>query len=329
MILDVLMPFHREDNLLIEAIDSLADSSFKPFRLILIDDREISQQILSFTIENKLRNLNYIYLKTEGKRGYGRALSIGTDAITAPNVCLFNSDDLVHPERFSRQLSALEGCDVVFSKIVKFGSRGEMPPLMLPLGNHYHPLFLLFGSYGADASWMMTTQWWRSNAFFDVEDALDWRIALTTFKTAKWKYLPEQLYFYREHDLQITKTKRTDRDLLPLYDLWINFGRDFEVSPLSKSNFISLAAPYVAYTDLNFKEFSELTNSVCFYLDKNNLIKEKIELKKIISRRSLLSGLKQYKHVNEAGKFFWFGRSGVPSLIADLSKIVSKRAFHR
>ena len=43
MNLDVLMPFHREDDLLMEAIDSLAGSSFKLFRVILIDDRETSQ----------------------------------------------------------------------------------------------------------------------------------------------------------------------------------------------------------------------------------------------------------------------------------------------
>ena len=268
-------------------------------------------------------------MKTEGKRGYGRALSIGTDEVTAPNVCLFNSDDLVHPERFSRQLSALDGCDIVFSKIVKFGRRGEIPPLMLALENRYHPLFLLFGSYGADASWMMTTQWWRSNAFFDEEDALDWRIALTKFKTAKWKYLPEQLYFYRKHDLQITKIKRKESDLLPLYNLWRKFGRDFNVSPLSRSNFFSLAAPYVACDDLNFEAFNELANSACNYLDANNFIEERTELKKIIARRSLLTGLMQYKQVNEAAKFFWFGRSGLPSLLADLFKIVSKRAFHQ
>ena len=117
--LDILFPFHRNDNFFIEALNSILESKFKDYRLILIDDTIENSTKINFDFLTK-KEIDYIYLRTPGNVGYGYSLKKGTEYIEAPFVALMNSDDCIHPERFSIQMEFIKDSDLNFCKMKKY-----------------------------------------------------------------------------------------------------------------------------------------------------------------------------------------------------------------
>ena len=114
---DVLLPFHKANEHFYSALKSLELSSYKNFNVILIDD---CIQDCRSSIMKKLENyeLRFLYVRTKGNAGYGLALKLGTSKINSKYVALMNSDDLIHPERFVKQIEAIKSRDLCFTKIL-------------------------------------------------------------------------------------------------------------------------------------------------------------------------------------------------------------------
>ena len=116
--LDVLLPFHRIDKYFYEALNSLKKSTV-PLRVIMINDSVNQNFRLNL---HSTTNLWLTYCNTGGNIGYGNALKIGTNYIENPFVALMNSDDLIHPDRFKKQLEIINEFDIVISNLRKIGS---------------------------------------------------------------------------------------------------------------------------------------------------------------------------------------------------------------
>jgi len=239
---DVLMPFHRDDVFLQKAIRSVLDSRELSFTLYLIDDRAQPKLKLADLVEDpRVR-----YVSTGGRQGYGAAIGMGISLSESPYVALMNSDDLVHPFRFSRQLSSLKEADVCITKMQKFSSKFRMLPSISGefATSTYSHAFLYFGSYGADATWMATHSWMKKNWSIDSTAALDWRIALRAFPNTRIQFLPEVLYFYRSHPLQTSKFEISDRDFFLIYQSWRENQSESLKRWSSPSVFQIFAAPW-------------------------------------------------------------------------------------
>ena len=143
----------------------------------MIDD-SLQQNIKISDLPCNFRDLELV--KTGGNLGYGLALKKGSEFIGSESIGLFNSDDLVDPYRFKKQLSALGSYDLSITGMYKINQKGApIAPLTGEIkSKKYDPIYLLLGSYGANATWVMQKTWWLENAFFDSKEALDWRIAI-------------------------------------------------------------------------------------------------------------------------------------------------------
>jgi glycosyltransferase involved in cell wall biosynthesis len=262
MDLDVLLPFHRADKYFTEAIESLAASKYLSVNVILIDDRPNKSK----DITNVLRVLkNFEVVSTSGGVGYGEALKLGSQLITANSVALHNSDDLVDPHRFFKQVKYLENSDLnitAMQRINKYDRKiyslsGEIQ------SSFYDPYFLLLGSYGANASWCMRSDWWRKNVFFDSEECLDWRIAFKTFSDSSLSYTSEKLYFYRKHPNQITTKKEVNfSEMKKVYDAWSNFSALKEIGNYSYETFLIFALPWSKAPHVNLREIRDFSLSL-------------------------------------------------------------------
>ncbi len=244
MDLDILLPFHRADRFLSEAIQSINLVEKLNPRVILIDDRiDKSDQLLPLFRTLK----NFEIVTTQGGRGYGQALKVGSQLISSDVVALFNSDDVVHPLRFSKQIAELDNFELCLTKMERL-TRNNRKAVALTgsiKSDAYDPIYLLLGSYGADATWCMRSEWWIKNSFFDGEECLDWRIALHSFKNSSIKYLNETLYFYRKHALQVTATRVNNfQAMIPVYESWEVFARYLGVTALSYDVFSILGTPW-------------------------------------------------------------------------------------
>jgi len=213
-------------------------------RLIFIDDRkdklvDISKLISPFK--------TYEYIKTEGASGYGESLRVGTQLVRSEFVALMNSDDIVSPLRFITQLKLLENSEISISKMYKIDSNNNRVKSLTGdlSGPKYNPLYLTLGAYGANASWCMHSEWWKSNAFFDSSNCLDWRIALESFSTSKISYSKESLYYYRKHSNQVTKNTMLSFEEMQLsFESWNNFVTKYDLPKASYEVFCMLATPW-------------------------------------------------------------------------------------
>lgn len=239
---DVLLPFHRIDNYLTQALTSMRRQVGIAVRLILIDDRSDETS----TLPVNLIRPDDVYLRTPGAVGYGRSLEIGTAEIASDAVCLMNSDDISLPERLSRQLRMLEANQLCIARLQAIGSGGLGRASLAgsPSYSPYSPLLLTLGAYGADATWCSRSDWWRANAFFDSEPALDWRIALTSFASTSIAALDSVEYLYRKHALQVTRTTSESSPFEAVYESWRQFGTAWGLPYASVASARTIAAPW-------------------------------------------------------------------------------------
>jgi hypothetical protein len=254
MDLDILFPFHRVDKFLAEAIESVNLSNSVNFNLIAIDDRPNQDKDISYLFKS-VKNSKILH--TSGGLGYGLSLKLGSEVVEAPYTALFNSDDLIDPLRFRKQLSALENSDLSITSLKRINEKGRKSISYSGsiTSSRYDPLFLLFGSYGANASWCMHSEWWKKNAFFDSQECLDWRIAMTSFRATNISYLNEPLYFYRKHRSQITANKKIDSSLMdPVYSKWEEFASSSNIKNSSRNIFDLLATPWLFANQAKFSE---------------------------------------------------------------------------
>lgn len=313
MDLDVILPFHRIDTFLVQALESIGNSVEVEFRLILVDDR-VDQDNQIHPYLKQFRSVEYV--KTRGGMGYGAALETGTQFIATDVVALFNSDDLVHPRRFVNQVRNLDKFDISVASMKRIDENGRSTSsFMGQLGcKTFDPIFLLLGSYGANATWCMRKEWWQNNAFFDSDECLDWRIALRSFKNSEIHYSPEELYLYRKHSLQKTKQKKIPVERMwPVYMEWEKFWKSFDLPAVSYEVFNFLATPWnkgCDYSQLQINEITDALNSAASSLPK--IISAEVSG---LLRQRYLFALNTESSVLPSMRFLLHGIPGIPRLI--------------
>jgi glycosyltransferase involved in cell wall biosynthesis len=282
--LDVLLPFHKIDSHLEQAIDSILKSERVNLHLILIDDRNC----LDETPLILPKNANITLAKTSGLTGYGESLRIGSKYIESEFVALMNSDDLVNKSRFHKQLIQIADSDLNICKMRRITSKGW--PSFSVMGQPrktYSKLMLGFGSLGADATWLMKSNWWRGKSFFDNQPCLDWRIALKSFQSSQITFTDEFLYQYRRHPGQTSKFMMSRTSIEMLFKEWKNYMKDSTGIEFGLEEFYYLAVPWIRRSKLSYREILELEHlikSSVSNLEKN----EKSEIVFLMRRRRLI-----------------------------------------
>jgi len=316
MDLDVLLPFHRVDKYFKDAIDSLSNTQGVSFNVILIDDRlDKSVNILKQIIALK----NFIIVETEGQQGYGLALKAGSAHIKSDSVALFNSDDLMHPLRFKKQLKELENSDLNFTKMNRINSLNKQTISLAGeiSSSNYDSIYLIFGSYGANATWCMKSTWWHENAFFDDQACLDWRIALNTFYKTNISFIPEYLYSYRKHNKQVTNERNISHSyMLPVFNAWNNYLATQNLASYSYETFLSIGAPWVTAAPLSKVEIKN------FYMDISNRLPEVSkevakDVMALVQKRMIFS-LRAKSDISLKTWLTFKGMQQIPIIIRDL-----------
>jgi len=320
MDLEVLLPFHRVDPYLIEAIESLNRSKGVSFRLILIDDR-IDRKIDVSPILRSTQNV--IMIKTEGGIGYGKSLELGTNEASADVVALFNSDDLICESRFYKQIKSLDNADISITKIQRILQNGQksMSKSGTIQTSQYNPIYLLFGSYGADATWCMTKEWWTKNAFFDDKECLDWRIALSSFSHSKISFIHEPLYNYRKHIMQSSSQPNYNNLCMNnVYAAWKNFSSELGISNSNKLIFDFFATPWLNFNNEVSKDIFQWAQSIREITGEMN--KEiQFQINSFINRRFLIRTVNSNSNFNDKVKTFKASNFESLFVILDLIRI--------
>jgi hypothetical protein len=293
--IDVLIPFHRLDGLLTEAIESVLRSTGVSLKLRLLDNRrdrthEFSIQPFEEILKDTSHTIEVVGV--DEPHTYSHALNTGIEKSKATFIALMNSDDLVEPTRFLLQISALkkENSDLSICKLKKFSGNREILSLIgQPNLEMYSFTYLLIGAYGADASAMFRRSWieMKRRTFPETQHS-DWLFALQNYSEAKISSIDTPLYLYRMHRNQFTRTAQSgilEEEIV--FSLKKHF-KEMGIPIKFKHTLQAISTPSLR-VKLNPVEMRELVEVCGSYLESFALREQKKDIRRILSRRILIT----------------------------------------
>jgi glycosyltransferase involved in cell wall biosynthesis len=251
---DIIIPFNRVDNFLIEAISSAKSSNGIIPRLILVND---SQKFVA--PESLFLNASDL-LVINLEHGYIGALKTGINLSTAPYVGFLDSDDLTDPDRFRLQISRLirDDVDYVSSALRKFSSKtgktvthsvfGKIPKV------EDAALLLLLGAHGADSSIVAKGEsirkTWANHSKYQTALADYGWLVSSLMLGHTLSHEEKAVYFYRSHGAQLSRSNSITQAWIDIWPLWkefkksrLSFLRNFNSIELSQKTALALTFP--------------------------------------------------------------------------------------
>ena len=209
-------------------------------RLVLIDDRKNPELLTNLPTNSKVINTFGI--------GYAQALNAARGHIHSPYTAIMNSDDLVHPDRFARQIQKLVDQDfqVCACGIQKFKAGKNVVSRFgsLEFSGALDRRVLLLGAYGVDATWCGKSDWWVNNLEFIDRHMSDWATGIEVSRKIGIYFHSEKLYFYRQHPNQTTANQAfSSLGLNGIMKNWLLLATESNVQKLDLQEIAWVAAP--------------------------------------------------------------------------------------
>lgn len=104
--ISVVMPAYNSADFIREAIESVLNQTYPHFELIVIDDGS-SDNTVQIVEEYQARDPRVKLIKQQNA-GVGAARNVGISTAQHPWIALMDSDDIALPERFEKQIAAIE-----------------------------------------------------------------------------------------------------------------------------------------------------------------------------------------------------------------------------
>ena len=311
---DVLVAFHRNDEFLQKALESVRNSKKVTIRIVLIDDR---------VSENSLPPIQSgdLLLKTRGGEGFEAAINYGCEKLISDYVAILGSDDITDKNRLHSQIKHIQKDDAELSicKMQKFRSTSRLPTLTGKiLGNTYIKQVLLLAPVGADGTWVGKRTWWEKNISFNKIDN-DWALALRVFDKTCIAYTPEAKYLYRMHKNQITRSKKqSSTQIESVYPEWIKYANHLGLPILSMAEFsYLLSSDFLGKDKLSRSQVLIWLRAYWQTLNSS----ERKGLREIYGRKLIFLGtLTKLKGVSPAQ--YLLSVRAIPSLALDLFRLV-------
>jgi glycosyltransferase involved in cell wall biosynthesis len=309
---DIIIPFHRNDELLQQAINSAKSSIGINPRLVLVNDTGKTITWKELGLESTDLLLNSV------EKGYVEALKTGVNATTAEFVAFLDSDDLTHPNRICIQITKMREDDVdyVSGRLCKFGKSIKKSKNRSPLGDIPEcsdpRLVLLLGPHGADSTILAKgtsiRKFFSSHSTYPAAIAdYGWMLSVLSLGQTI-SHEPSAVYYYRSHGQQISRRYSLGESWPLIWPQW-NILRQFlagkleNFSKLQLTSQVALALAFpAALPKLHPIEVKQLKNAIESFLTDLKKIDEEEFAKWEITlwRRYILSsrhrGFRKFKY---------------------------------
>ena len=131
-LVSTIIPVHNRPELLIEAVESVLDQAYRPIEIVIVDDGstdatpEVARGLVA-------KQPDIVHLIRQANGGPGRARQAGLDTACGEYIQYLDSDDLLLPHKFERQVAALMAspeCGVAYGKtrLYKIGEQATDVP---------------------------------------------------------------------------------------------------------------------------------------------------------------------------------------------------------
>ena len=237
----VIIPFTGDLDYLRQAVISVRSSTFKDFRILVFDDNKEPFGKVDFLNEGE-------YFLTGGI-GLPAVLEYSKNLISEEYVAILAGDDLMNSSRLQLQLHEIrrKNSEICLARMRKFSDKHSFIEMLSgnPNIETFTKAWLLLGAYGADATILMTADFYMNRYILDPTDGWsDWTLALKSYP-AQIAYVPEDLVYYRQHESQTTRRDRNDLSQSGVYQSWQETFKDLYGSEPSFEVFIILGAPWL------------------------------------------------------------------------------------
>jgi len=217
--------YNTNHKYIVECLESIKrqDGHFG-IEIVWINDgsNELNTRLLEKTLDSFKKSMRFtkiIYKKLDKNIGIGPALHIGIELCTNEIIMKVDSDDILKPDRFSKQINFMNthsDCVLCGSNLTMFKTQDNK---MLNMGDTNHKEILLWKEYKLTKSHWFTshpTLCYKKSAILDVgnynkEKKFDWyacddfELQLKILKKfGKIYNIQESLIYYRLHGEQIT-----------------------------------------------------------------------------------------------------------------------------
>ena len=271
-IVSIVMPFYREGSLLIPAIESILEQTFKNWELVLIDNnasedtRQIARHYATAFPEK-------ILLFHEPEQGVISARNTGILKARGEFIAFTDGDDLLKPERLQRQVdvfSSRPGLSLVACHFDILSHDGQtilekdcpgfttgsrnilewkscLKTLFRPFHLPHEDSFDLFGTTFLFFRKSVALKAGLLDTRFNPRDLEDFEFCMRMFKQGGFHLIPESLQLYRAESPETRKFKHKDKHTKNTLDklqtflsiLWERYGRNY---PENHPTFRSLQA---------------------------------------------------------------------------------------
>ncbi len=318
---DVIIPFHRNDNLLREAIASARASIGVKLHLILVNDsgEDVSPKNLGLKEKDSLLG--------GFQQGYTSALKAGLESSTSSYVAFLDSDDLTDRHRIRKQIDRIQAdnVDYVTGRLLKFNKSAFFSSSSSPLGKIPQPLdprlLLLIGAHGSDSTIVakgdsIRASWHAHQKFPSSVADYGWLLsAINMGHTVSHE--KEAIYYYRSHVNQLSRADSLKAGWELVWPLWERLKSNpdlcipsFSRISISRDSSLALAFP-AALPKLKMEELSEMKKAIeALLVDLSNLDPGSMRLwQKTLWRRYVIAG-----RFRAASKFAY-----LPGILVDVA----------
>lgn len=242
---DVVIPFHRDDSYLCEAVRSALNSKNVKIRIIAIDNRLMNSPIPVCLKDPRIINVAC------AEPGYAAALNSSLPHLKSEFIAFLNSDDLHSPERLRIQIDSLceSESDVSICGIQKFSEKSQVKKKMGDIRvQEFYQQLLLLGFHYTNASWVIKRSvlpqgfHWR----IDIDHTFaDWMFFSDYLlkENIKVNFVNSPLYFQRVHAGQISKQVFSETDS-SVMDRWMELANKIHLRPINTRIWKFLIIPW-------------------------------------------------------------------------------------
>ncbi|MDP4011095.1 MAG: glycosyltransferase family A protein [Candidatus Roizmanbacteria bacterium] len=274
-LISVIIPVFNGASFLMEAVESVQQSTFRNFEIILVDDGSTdNSKMVCRMLDAQYENLIFYDFKTN--KGLGRVLNFALKKAQGTYICRLNQDDRMLPQRMGKQVEFLSknpNVIAVGSHINHFFDDGKMEVLKyLETDKEIREIWHIVGPF-SDPSVMYD----RATAldvggydqsFWPVDDTHMWYKMGMKGKLAniqeplvevRWHAKAGSVYYFRKMAWQIYRVRRwahhnIKKGSLGLQLFWI----------------IQLAAGMTLSAKMNWKAYRLIKKGINWYEELNN-----------------------------------------------------------
>lgn len=266
--ISILMPVYNCALYLAEAIDSILNQTFTDFELIVLDDGSTDG---SAEIAKSYNDSRIVYHCNEKNLGLANNLNVGLRMAKGKYIARMDGDDISLSERLQTQYDFLEShpdIDLCSCGLQMFGTEDtvwvrESNPEAVKITMMFYSPVLHASSVWRREAFEKHNLYYDQNAF-PAEDYDLWARAIFHCRLAN---IPQVLYKYRIHGIQVTKTD--DRVAQKDREIRINFLRN-ALPDMDESFYHDFVDKFISPKNISASNIGELKSLSLQLLDANS-----------------------------------------------------------